>query len=346
MIATNCEQLELYVAGQYLTTATPDTTDFASLAYPPALVDLTVDGSTLPDLRIDGYVSNQLVTSLYMSSDTTKDQLVLTIDDSAIDGDGSDATRFTIRALDAYGNQRPYPSGEVTLTLTGPATLIADNPFPFAVYGGVGGGFIQSEVGGSGTVSLTAAHPTLGQDSRQLTVTATTVATPGPGSPPPGSPAQPTPTPPQPTPPSTTASPPATTTSPPATTGSAPAATPRATAAAIRAALAKLLRPRGAAARIRALREHSGYSTKFDAPAAGLLIVAWFHTSARGARELVAGAYAPLTKAGPATVKVELTPQGRRLLRHSAHERVTVEAEFTAVGGPTVRSSAKIDLTL
>ena len=56
MIATNCDRLELYVAGQHLATGTPDTQDYGSLAYPPVFVDLTVDGSGLPELRIDGYV--------------------------------------------------------------------------------------------------------------------------------------------------------------------------------------------------------------------------------------------------------------------------------------------------
>ena len=62
------------------------------------------------------------------------------MEDQSISGDGTDATRFTFRALDAYGNQRPYPAGDVALALSGPAELIAENPFSFAEYGGVGGG--------------------------------------------------------------------------------------------------------------------------------------------------------------------------------------------------------------
>jgi hypothetical protein len=98
-----------------------------------------------------------------------QDQLAL---EDARQGDGTDATRFTFRSLDAYGNQRPYPSGDVTLALNGPATLIADNPFPFATFGGVGGAFIRSQPGTSGTVTVTATHPALGQAVAQLTVEA------------------------------------------------------------------------------------------------------------------------------------------------------------------------------
>jgi hypothetical protein len=39
-----------------------------------------------------------------MSSDPSKDRLVLLIDDPIINGDGSDATRFTFQLQDAYGN--------------------------------------------------------------------------------------------------------------------------------------------------------------------------------------------------------------------------------------------------
>ena len=86
-------------------------------------------------------------------------------------GDGTDMTRFTFRALDAYGNQRPYPSGDVTLTVTGPGILIGDNPFAFATYGGVGGAFIRSLPGAPGRVTVLAGHPTLGQASGTVTVT-------------------------------------------------------------------------------------------------------------------------------------------------------------------------------
>ena len=171
MIATNCDLLEIYLDGQLLTSATPDTASFGSLAYPPVFVDLTVDGSDLPTLQINGYVGGALVTSLQMSSNPTTDHLRLDLEDPSIEADGFDATRFTFRALDAYGNQRPYVAGNVTLSLTGPAVLVAQNPFDFAGNGSVGGAFIRSEVGRTGTVTVTATHPTLGQASAKLKVT-------------------------------------------------------------------------------------------------------------------------------------------------------------------------------
>jgi beta-galactosidase len=171
IIATNCEVLEIYIGGQLLTSATPDTADYGNLAYPPVVVDLTVsDGSSLPDLKVIGLIAGRQVATLQMSSNPAGDRLSLVLDDAVLMGDGNDATRATFRALDAYGNQRPYVDGEVTLSLSGPAALIGQNPFQFELYGGVGGAFIRPYADARGTVTLTARHPTLGLARAQLQV--------------------------------------------------------------------------------------------------------------------------------------------------------------------------------
>jgi beta-galactosidase len=174
ILATNCDVLDVYVGGTLVGTVAPDTAAYGNLAYPPVLVNLTADGTTLPELLVQGYYQGKLVTQLQMSSNTATDQLVGELADATIDGDGSDATRFTFRALDAYGNQRPYVSGNVTLSITGPAVIVGQNPFAFQEYGGVGGVTIRSEAGRTGTVRITATHPTLGKTSAQLTVVAPT----------------------------------------------------------------------------------------------------------------------------------------------------------------------------
>jgi beta-galactosidase len=169
MIATNCDRLEIYLAGEHFATGTPDTGRFGGLPYPPVFADLTVDGSGRPELRIDGYLAGQQVASVRMSADPSGDRLALTCDHPAIQADGTDTTRVTFRAVDAYGNQRPGAGGDVTLSLAGPGQLIGDNPFPFGTYGGAGGAFIRSIPGHTGTVTVTASHGTLGSSTAQLT---------------------------------------------------------------------------------------------------------------------------------------------------------------------------------
>jgi len=341
MIATNCDSVEVYVGGTYLTTGTPNTQAFPNLAYPPVSVDLSsVDGTGLPDLRLDGYLGAQLVSSLHMSSDPGQDRLVLSIEDASIQGDGSDATRFTFRDLDAYGNQRPYPSGGVTLALTGPATLIGDNPFDFATYGGVGGAFIRSLAGGSGVVTVTATHPSLGQASGSVIIDP--VPAPGGGT----GPVAPSPPAPSPTPTTPTT---ATTPTPPMTHAKAPK---RLTKASVRSALAAVLSPRGADGRIAKLLQHSGYTFRFDAPSAGRLVIDWYYVP-RGAhvaksrgptKVLVAATSASIKRPGPGKIKLRLTARGRSLLRRAKHERLTVKASFTPAGQSTTTSSSVINL--
>ncbi len=163
MICANLDRLEVYVAGQHFATLTPDTAGYPNLDYPPSFADFSaVDGSSLPELRIDGYLGAVRVASRSFSSDPSGDVLWLAADDPEIDADGVDATRLAFRAVDRYGAPRPYVTGQVTLDLDGPAILIGDNPFDFAAAGGVGAAWVRSLPGSPGTVTVTASHPTLG----------------------------------------------------------------------------------------------------------------------------------------------------------------------------------------
>jgi beta-galactosidase len=169
MFATNCDRLEIYGGGTHLATAYPDTARFGHLAAPPVFADLTIAG-TLPDLRVDGYAGTVHAATLLMSADTSKDRLVLSAADASIVADGSDATPVTFRATDAHGNHRPHVTGDVTLTVAGPGSLVGSSPFAFGTFGGVGGAFVRSIPGKTGRVTVTARHATLGSASAVVTV--------------------------------------------------------------------------------------------------------------------------------------------------------------------------------
>jgi beta-galactosidase len=164
MICANLERLEVYVGEAHFATVTPDDGDYGSLAYPPSFVDLrAVDGSSRPELRIDGYLGSDLVASRSFSSDPSLDTLWLAADDDEIAGDGADATRVAFRAVDGYGAPRPYVTGSVALSVSGPAVLVGESPFDFAAAGGVGAIWIRSLPGSAGHVVVSASHPVLGQ---------------------------------------------------------------------------------------------------------------------------------------------------------------------------------------
>ena len=171
MICSNLDRLEVYVAGKHFATVTPDTASYGHLPYPPSFADFSkVDGSTHPELRIDGYLGSSKAASRSFSSDHAADRLSVKADDSHIAADGVDETRVVFRATDAYGNPRPYVGGQVNLTLDGPARLVGDNPFAFAEAGGVGAVWVRSLPHSPGTVTLRADHPQLGSGSATVSI--------------------------------------------------------------------------------------------------------------------------------------------------------------------------------
>jgi beta-galactosidase len=170
MICSNLDRLDVYVGGQPFATVTPDTASYGNLPYPPSFVDFSeVDGSALPELRVDGYLASVKVASRSFSADPTRDRLSLTADDAEIDSGGVDATRLAFRAVDRYGNARPYVKGSVALLIEGPVVLVGDNPVDFTATGGAAAVWIRSLPSSPpGTVTVTASHPVLGTASAQI----------------------------------------------------------------------------------------------------------------------------------------------------------------------------------
>ena len=90
---------------------------------------------------------------------------------SAVTASGTNSAR---RGCSTPSGLRPYVSGDVTVSLRGPAAIVGQNPFAFAEFGGVGGVIIRSEARRTGTVHVTARHPTLGAAMVTLTVATAT----------------------------------------------------------------------------------------------------------------------------------------------------------------------------
>jgi beta-galactosidase len=83
-------------------------------------------------------------------------------------------TRVVFRAVDRFGTQVRYTTGDVQLRVEGPGTLIGDNPFPLGEYGGLGAVWVRS-LTDPGTITLTATHPALG--TARLTIESSLVST-------------------------------------------------------------------------------------------------------------------------------------------------------------------------
>jgi beta-galactosidase len=164
-IFSNCDRIEIFIDGKKLASLKPERDAFPHLKHPPFLADLTVDGTSKPELRIDGYVGNVLCLSRSFSSDNSMDRLSLFADDAVINADGSDATRVVFGAVDKYGASRPFVEGEVRLDIEGAGMIVGDNPFNLADSGAVGAIWVRGVEDRAGRIDLHAHHRSLGSNS-------------------------------------------------------------------------------------------------------------------------------------------------------------------------------------
>ena len=168
----NCDRLDVFVGGKLHASLEPDRKGYPHLLYPPSWLDLEMDGSNHPELRIDGYVSGHKVLTRQFSSDSAHDQFVVSIDDSEIRGDGIDATRVAFQIKDKYGAPRLLGGGDVSMEIAGPGVLIGDSNFSLTESGGAGAVWIRSARNASGEITVKLSHSTLGSKTVKVTARA------------------------------------------------------------------------------------------------------------------------------------------------------------------------------
>jgi len=169
LVSSNCDHLKFYVNGKQVAEADPDREQFPHLKYAPFSADIGKHLNPWGDLRIDGYIQGKQVISRSFSGKGTDQKFTLLPDDATLIADGADTTRVVLRVTDEFDAIRPFASDAIRFELTGPATLIGDNPF--ALIGGTGAIWIRAGEQ-AGKVSLTAHHPYLGVQQIELEIAA------------------------------------------------------------------------------------------------------------------------------------------------------------------------------
>ncbi|HWC83330.1 MAG TPA: glycoside hydrolase family 2 TIM barrel-domain containing protein [Pseudonocardiaceae bacterium] len=169
VIWSNCDRIDVFLDNKKLATLKPDRSLFPHLDHPPFLVNLSLPPTRRPELRLDGYLAGNLVQSRRFSPDRSQDVLSCTADDRVLAADGVDTTRIVVRVLDRYGAPRPYVDGAVQLAVSGPGTLIGDNPLDLAAAGGAAAVWVRTQRGQRGPITVVASHPIVGTDGAQVT---------------------------------------------------------------------------------------------------------------------------------------------------------------------------------
>ncbi|HWA94357.1 MAG TPA: glycoside hydrolase family 2 TIM barrel-domain containing protein [Terracidiphilus sp.] len=169
LVSSNCEHLKFYVSGKLVAEADPDREQFKYLKYPPFSANLRDFHAEWGDLRIEGYIGGKLVATKTMSGKGVDQKFMVKPDDTELEADGADTTRVVLRVTDEYDAVRPFACDAVKFELSGPATLIGDNPF--TLVGGQGAVWVRAGER-PGKVTLTAHHPYLGAQKIEFTLKA------------------------------------------------------------------------------------------------------------------------------------------------------------------------------
>ncbi|HWE10025.1 MAG TPA: nucleoside hydrolase [Solirubrobacteraceae bacterium] len=128
---------------------------------------------------------------------------------------------------------------------------------------------------------------------------------------------------------------------PPAVTGQR-GVTPAVSSATLRGQLIKLLTPRGKGGTIKTLLTLDGWTASFAAPTPGRLLVSWYHAQNHGRKVTVAVATVTFQQAGLTRIKVELTRQGRTLLRGAKRLTLSARASFKPLGQSATSASRQL----
>ena len=167
-ICSNCDHLKIFYGGKFHSEIDPDRETYPHLKHPPFMAKLTnLDFRGWGDLIVEGYIDGKLRGTRVLSGSGTDDLLVARPDDTEIDGDGRDATRVVLAVTSQHGELRPFATGAIQLSLTGPGEIVGENPFALA--GGAGAVWVRSREG-AGVIKLEARHQYLGKQTVEIRV--------------------------------------------------------------------------------------------------------------------------------------------------------------------------------
>ncbi|MHC4592705.1 MAG: glycoside hydrolase family 2 TIM barrel-domain containing protein, partial [Planctomycetota bacterium] len=144
IVFSNCNRIVIHVGRMKLGTFRPAREQFPHLPHPPFICSGTrpVWREDWRELRVVGLLRGKPAVEQRIAPDGVPEQFICWADDTALVADGADMTRLAFCAADRYGNVLPYAGGAVTITASGPATIVGENPF--CLVGGVGAVYLRA----------------------------------------------------------------------------------------------------------------------------------------------------------------------------------------------------------
>ncbi|WP_157150656.1 glycoside hydrolase family 2 protein [Brachyspira sp. SAP_772] len=138
MVATNCDYVEFYYKNELLAKEYPASAKYQGLKHAPVIIQMErnipgVSAMNWEDAKVVGYIDGKAVIEKHFLKNPTFKALEITADDKEINavsnGSAWDATRITVKAVDAIGNRLPYINEAIKIEVKGSGSLIGnDNP--------------------------------------------------------------------------------------------------------------------------------------------------------------------------------------------------------------------------
>ncbi len=161
-VYSNCDEVSLYVNDTLLETRSPDSG--TNLVHPPLLFE--VDAFTPGTLRAECLIASQQNAVFERSTPGEAVSIRLRPEAQTLLADGSDVRLVLIDILDGNGTVVVTDSSEVTLSITGPGSIVG--PSTLRMQGGQLAVWVRSQRT-AGTITLSASAPDLGETSVELT---------------------------------------------------------------------------------------------------------------------------------------------------------------------------------
>ncbi|MCK9525777.1 MAG: glycoside hydrolase family 2 protein [Limnochordia bacterium] len=172
VILTNCDYVDVFLAGQEVGRFYPDRERHSGLEYPPVVIEaidnVGVWGSTWFDGEFVGYHDGQEIARKKFVKNPVVTELILIADDTELIANGQDVTRIVMKVVDQAGNLLPYLSESLKLDITGPAEIIGPNQVP--LIGGCLATWIKT-TNEPGKVRVTVSPSTLNLASKTVDLT-------------------------------------------------------------------------------------------------------------------------------------------------------------------------------
>ncbi|MDI9412200.1 MAG: glycoside hydrolase family 2 TIM barrel-domain containing protein [Bacillota bacterium] len=157
VIFTNCDEVEVIVAGELVGKFTPAKESYPGVKHPPVIIEEIPStgawGSSWYSAEFVGYLDGKQVVSREFVKNPVPTKLLAMSDDHQIDADGIDATRIIFKLVDQAGNLLPYSNEPISIEVEGEGNLIG--PDLTGLIGGCIGAWVRSSEQ-SGKIKVTA----------------------------------------------------------------------------------------------------------------------------------------------------------------------------------------------